>query len=61
MARTVSNDFCIADIESKIKDDNYTTEYLRGYIAACYILGVIEKEEEDELKDLLKRVRGKIK
>ena len=54
MAKTVSNDFCISDIESKIKGGSYTTEYLRGYIAACYILGVIEKEEEDELKKLLK-------
>jgi len=59
MARTVSNDFCIADIESKIKGGSYTTEYLKGFIAACYILGVIEKEEEDKLKELLK-LRGKI-
>ena len=54
MTRTISNDFCIADIESKIKGDYHTTEYLRGYIAACYILGVIEKEEADKLKKLLK-------
>ena len=59
MARTVSNDFCIADIESKIKGDYHTTEYLRGYIAACYVLGVIEKEEADGLKKLLKEEEGK--
>ena len=59
MCRTVSNDFCIADIETKLKGGEHTTEYLKGFIAACYILGVIEKEEEDKLKELLK-LRGKI-
>ena len=59
MARTVSNDFCIADIESKIKGGSHTIEYLKGYMAACYILGVIEREEENELKELLK-IRGEI-
>ena len=53
MARTVSNDFVIADIESKIKAKSESMEYLKGYIVACYILGVIEKEEADELKRLL--------
>ena len=56
MARTVSNDFCMADIKAKIKGKEHTEEYLRGYITACYVLGVIEKEESAELKQLLKRI-----
>jgi len=59
MARTVSNDFCIADIESKIKSKSESVEFLRGYMVACYILGVIEKDELNELKKLLKEKGGK--
>lgn len=61
MARTVSNDFVIADIESKIKAKSESVEFLRGYMIACYILGVIEKEELDELRKLLKKCGEKYK
>ena len=58
MAKTVSNDFCIADIESKIKAKSESVEFLRGYMVACYVLGVIEKEELNELKILLREEKS---
>jgi len=55
----VTEDFISKHIKEMIKEDYFPNDYIRGYIAASYILEAIELNIDEELKELLKNRGGK--
>jgi len=47
------NEFLKKDIKYMVKHSYHNISYLRGYLAACYNTGQIDKKTLEELKDYL--------
>jgi len=54
-----TEEFINKHIKEMIKEDIFSNDYIRGYIAASYILEAIELNTDEELKELLKNRGGK--
>ena len=48
-----NNEFLKKDIKRMIKNDYHNLGYIRGYMAACYNTGQIDKKTLAELKERL--------